>query len=89
MFENLASATGSKSKLPEKGDTSAMMSAQVKLGTILAHFLKILLNKIVMNAGESEPVATHSDPHDSTKSPAFREDLLPSDIYHTKKLSLI
>ena len=35
MFENLATATGSKTTPSRKGDTSAVMSAQARLGTSL------------------------------------------------------
>ncbi len=48
MFENLATATGSKATPSRKGDTSAVMSAQVRLGTSLERnfytWIKIMLN---------------------------------------------
>ncbi len=37
MFENLATATGSKSTPSRKGDTSAVMSAQARLGTTVQY----------------------------------------------------
>jgi hypothetical protein len=77
MFENLAAATGSKAKPSRKGDTSAVMSAQARLGTSLeCHFYTWI--KIELHSGEGEFMAAHSGSQGSTNNATIREEPLAS-----------
>jgi hypothetical protein len=77
MFENLATATGSKTTPSRKGDTSAVMSAQVRLGTSFERNFYAWI-KIMLNAGEGELMAAHSGSQGSTSSTTIREEPLAS-----------
>ncbi len=77
MFENLATATGSKATPSRKGDTSAVMSAQARLGTSLERNFNTWI-KVMLYVGEGELMAAHSGSQGSTSSATIREEPLAS-----------